>query len=148
MVRKWPKSGRKWPKLPQNWPNKSQGSPRKSQRIPKYRKNGKKRSHSAIWKCTKTVKMAKNYAKIMQESIFFVQQLPKKGHFLKEMHPFFFPPSAKKSPNFFSRLRRCTVGPPLGGGCYIISVFCASVFCALYLSLQSHFNKTKSLRSI
>ena len=41
---------------------------------------------------------------------FSLQQLPKKGHFLKEMHQFFY--HSKKSPNFFSRLRRYTAATP------------------------------------
>ena len=90
MVQKWPKSGQKWPKLPQNRRNKSRGSPQKIPTNPqKYRKNGQKRSHSAIWKCTKTVKMAKNRqksAKIIGKIDFSYNNFPKKGHFLKEMH--------------------------------------------------------------
>ena len=62
---------------------------------------------------------------------FYLQQLPKKGHFLKEMHHIFF---RKKVQNFFAPA--ALYSWTTGGGCYRISIFCASVFCALYLSLD------------
>ena len=61
---------------------------------------------------------------------FYLQQLPKKGHFLKEMHQ---KKNRKKVQKKFApaALYRC---PPPGWGCYRISVFCASAILPLYLT--------------
>jgi len=105
MVQKWPKSGQKWPNLPPNRRNKSRGSPRKSQRIPKISEKWPKtlpqcnmKMHQNSKNGQKSAKIGKNYEKHR----FSLQQLPKKGHFLKEMHPkIIFSHSAKKKLKFF-----------------------------------------------
>ena len=49
------------------------------------------------------VKMAKNRGKNYEKNRFSIQQLPKKGHFLKEMHHFFSFAFGEKKSQFFFR---------------------------------------------
>ena len=123
-----PKMAQKWSKLPkigQNRRNNSRGSPRKSQRIPKISGKWPKtlpqcnmKMHPNSKNGQKLAKTGKNYKK----NRFSLQQLPKKGHFLKEMHHFFF---------------RATPLRPPGGSAIPISRFCDSVILPLYLSLAT-----------
>ena len=95
------------------------GPPENPNESQKYRKNGPKPSHSAIWKCTKNVKSAKNWqksARIMKKNRFSLQQLPKKGHFLKEMHPKKKSPSAKKKSKKVALAARYTTATSPPGG--------------------------------
>ena len=86
----WPKSGQKWPKLPQNRRNKSRGSARKSQRNPKISEKWPKRLPQCKMKMHQKSKIgqksAKKIGKNDKKNRFSLKQLPKKGHFLKEMH--------------------------------------------------------------
>ena len=102
------------------------GPPENPNESQKYRKNGQKRSHSAIWKCTKTVKMTKNRQKSannMKKIDFPYNNFPKKGISLRKCtQKIYFRLRRKKSQNFFSRLRRYTAATP-PTGCYRISGF-------------------------
>ena len=84
--------------------------------------------------------MAKNRqksAKIIKKNRFSLQQLPQKGHFLKEMHPIFFSAFGEKKVKIFFRacgaLYRCD--PRGGGGAIEFPVFQYSSILPLYLSL-------------
>ena len=130
MVRKWPKSGQKWPKLPQNRRNNWRGSPRKSQRIPKISEKRPKNAPTEIWKCTKKSKNGQKSAKNgknFKKNRFSLQQLPKKGHFLKEMHPqkkIAF--GEKKVQCFFRACGAIQLDPPPGAIEFLSSVLLSS----------------------
>ena len=129
---KMAKSGQKWPKLPQNRRNKSRGSPRKSQRIPKISEKWPKTlpqcNMKMHQKSKKSAKIGKNYKK----NRFSLQQLPKKGHFLQEMHQKQKSPSAKK-------FKKTPLGPPTrGGGAIPICPSDDSAQRSLYRSLGGH----------
>ena len=68
-------------------------------------------------------RIAWNFSEFGKKNRFSPQQLPKKGHFLEEMHQFFF------------RLRRDTAATPRGWGAIPISGFWHSGILPLYLSL-------------
>ena len=121
-------ANQKWPKLPQNRRNKSRGSPRKSQRIPKILGKWPKTFPQCKVKMLQKSKNSQKSAKIgknYQKNRFSLQQLPKKGHFLKEMHQKNNRLRRKKNVKvFFAPSARHRCDPP--PGCYRISVFCAS----------------------
>ena len=93
-------------------------------------------------------KMAKNrqkMVKFLRKIDFLYNNFPKKAISLRKctQKKIIFAFSEKKVQIFFRACGAIQLDP--GGGCYRISVFCASVFCALYLGQNAIFRQKKAI---
>ena len=115
---KMAQNGQKWSKLPQN--RRNTPPPENSNASCKYRENGKNAPQCKVkmhQKDQQSAKMAKKWQKLYKNR-FSLQQLPWKGHFLKEMHQKQFRLRRKKVWIFFAPAARILVmcgDPPRGG---------------------------------